>query len=411
YPAERLAYMMEDSGIGLLLTQSHLMEKLPVPLGVETVELDTLDVSGEAERAPEVKVNGENLAYVIYTSGSTGRPKGVAVAHGALSMHCQAIGARYGMRREDRLLQFASISFDAAGEQWLVPLLSGAALVLRDAELWSAQRLVGEIVSKGISVLYLPPAYIDAFAREIGAGVVKVRMCIVGGEGWSRSGFEAVQHNLSPERIFNAYGPAETVITPTVWEAGGTTRFESAYAPVGRAVGGRTLYVLDGDMNLTLPGAVGELYIGGAGLARGYLNRAGLTAERFVPDPFHPKGGRLYRTGDLVRWSDEGVLEYQGRIDHQVKVRGFRIELGEVEAQLLAQAGVREAVVTAQEGPGGTRLVGYIAAVAGQEPDSARLRTELGRVLPDYMVPSAIVVLETMPLSPNGKVDRKALPA
>ncbi|WP_269453918.1 amino acid adenylation domain-containing protein, partial [Paraburkholderia tropica] len=397
YPGERLSYMMEDSGIGLLLTQSHLRNALPLPAGLQVIELDTLDVSGEPPTAPPVNVHGENLAYVIYTSGSTGRPKGVAVAHGALSMHCRSIGARYELEAGDRLLQFASISFDAAQEQWLLPLLVGATTVLRDAEMWSAQRLVSEIREKGITVLYLPPAYIDAFAREVCAGEASVRACIVGGEGWAASGFRAVQERLRPRLIFNAYGPAETVITPTVWIADESTRFDSAYAPVGRSVGDRTTYVLDSSMNLTMQGVTGELYIGGSGLARSYLNRPGLSAERFVPDPFDEHGGRLYRTGDLVRWNERGVLEYQGRLDHQVKIRGFRIELGEIEAQLRAQAGVREAVVMARPGPGGMRLIGYVTA-AQAKLDVADLRSAVARVLPDYMVPSIIVELEAFPL-------------
>jgi len=409
YPVERLAHMVADSGITLLITQSHLHGRLPSEAGLIRLDLDTLDVSAEPVSNPSVTLAGENLAYVIYTSGSTGKPKGVAVAHDALSMHCRAVAARYGITPEDRQLHFASISFDAAAEQWLAPLLSGAAIVLRDDTVWPARRLAAEIKAHKISILDLPPAYINAFAQEIEPGTVSVRTCIVGGEGWSRSGFEAVKKHLNPERIFNAYGPSETVITSTVWRADGASEFDSAYAPIGSPVGERTAYVLDAALCLVPQGMAGELYVGGAGLARGYLNRAALTAERFVPDPFDAgEGGRLYRTGDLVRWNNADELEFLGRIDHQVKLRGFRIEPGEIETALLALPGVRDAVATLNDG---TRLVAYVSAQTDRVIDGSTLKTALHNVLPDYMVPALIVVLDAMPLTPNGKVDRHALPS
>ena len=409
YPVERLAHMVADSGVTLLITQSHLHGRLPAEVGLKRLDLDTLDVSAEPASNPSVRLASGNLAYVIYTSGSTGKPKGVAVAHDALSMHCRAIAKRYGITPEDRQLHFASISFDAAAEQWLAPLISGAALVLRDDTVWPAERLAAEIEAHKISILDLPPAYINAFAQETEAGAVSVRTCIVGGEGWSRSGFETVRKRLNPERIFNAYGPSETVITSTVWSADGASEFNSAYAPIGTPVGERTAYVLDASLCLVPRGTAGELYVGGSGLARGYLNRAALTAERFVPDPFGlSEGGRLYRTGDLVRWNNAGQMEFLGRIDHQVKLRGFRIELGEIETALLALPGVRDAVATLHDA---TRLVAYVSAQAGTVIDGSTLKTALHKVLPDYMVPGAIVVLDALPLTPNGKVDRHALPA
>jgi amino acid adenylation domain-containing protein/non-ribosomal peptide synthase protein (TIGR01720 family) len=412
YPVERLAHMVEDSGITLLITQSHLHGRLPAEAGLTRLDLDTLDVSAEPASNPSVKLAGGNLAYVIYTSGSTGKPKGVAVAHDALSMHSQAIASRYGITPEDRQLHFASISFDAAAEQWLAPLLSGAAIVLRDDTVWPAQRLAAEIKAQKISMLDLPPAYINAFAQEIEPGTVSVRTCIVGGEGWSRSGFETVKKHLRPERIFNAYGPSETVITSTVWSADGASKFDSTYAPIGVPVGERTAYVLDAALCLVPQGMVGELYVGGTGLARGYLNRAALTAERFVPDPFDVgEGGRLYRTGDLVRWNNAGELEFLGRIDHQVKLRGFRIELGEIETALLALPGVRDAIATLHDATGSARLVAYVSAQTGTVIDGSTLKTALHEALPDYMVPALIVVLDALPLTPNGKVDRHALPS
>ena len=414
YPAERLAYMIDHSGIELLLVQTRRASvgHLPVSGARRMLDLDTLDVSNEPAGNPLLTPHAGNLAYVVYTSGSTGRPKGVAVAHGALAAHCHAIGKCYGMNAADRLLHFASVSFDAAAEQFLLPLMNGAAIVLRDDEVWSAQRLVDEIRSKNVSVLYLPPAYLDAFARVTETGTVSVRACIAGGEAWSKAGFEAVRTHLNPQRIYNAYGPSETVVTPTLWQPDAEARFDSAYAPIGRPVGERSAWVLDAQMNRVPQGLPGELYLGGTGMARGYLGRPGLTAERFVPDPFSADpGARLYRTGDLVRWRSDGELEYIGRIDHQVKVRGFRIELGEVEAQLRAQAGVRDAVVAAQDGPGGTRLAGYVSALPGCSLDPATLRAGLAATLPDYMVPGVVMVLDALPLNANGKVDRHALPA
>ena len=238
----------------------------------------------------------------------------------------------------------------------------------------------------------------------------------------SRANLDLVQAVLKPPRIINGYGPTETVITPTVGIAMAGERFEASYMPIGKPVGDRAAYVLDGDLNLCPPGVPGELYLAG-GLARGYLGRPDASAERFVADPFvdlstkrsrgasADPGGRMYRTGDLVRWNAHGELEYLGRIDHQVKVRGFRIELGEVESQLRLQPGVREAVAVAAEGASGARLVAYVSPLPGHTLATRALREGLARVLPDHMVPGLFIVLDALPLNPNGKVDRKALPA
>ncbi|MFL9889146.1 amino acid adenylation domain-containing protein, partial [Paraburkholderia agricolaris] len=414
YPNDRLAYMLDDSGIALLLTQSHLHDSLPSRDGMRLIDLDSAAFDTEPSHNPDVRVFDGTLAYVVYTSGSTGRPKGVGVAHGPLSMHLQAIAQRYDVQPGDRELQFFSISFDAAAEQWLTPLVNGAAIVIRDMGDWPPERLLAEVRDKRVTILHLPPAYVDLLPSAAGAGSVSVKTCISGGEGWQKSGFDAVRRSLRPQRLVNAYGPAETVITPTAWVADADSVFDSAYAPIGRPVGERSVYVLDPDMHLLADRLQGELYIGGHGMARGYMGRAALTAERFVPDPFSNDGARLYRTGDLVCWGAAGELEYQGRLDHQVKIRGFRIELGEVESALLKQPGVREAVVVAQEGPGGTRLVAYVSARGDAESAGrlapATLRAALLAELPDYMVPGALVVMDALPINPNGKVDRRALP-
>ncbi|TDN42358.1 non-ribosomal peptide synthetase, partial [Azoarcus indigens] len=410
YPAERLGYMMDDSGIGLLLTQRALRAQLPLPGGLAVLELDTLALTAEPAHNPDVPLSGENLAYVIYTSGSTGRPKAVAVAHAPLAMHLQAVIGQFGLSPNDRLLQFASLSFDAAVSQWASPLLAGAATVILAAEDRETARLTAEARARGLTAFHLPPAYLRELAATQDESGLPVRLCIGGGEAWPAENYRTACKAFMPERLVNSYGPTEAVISPCVWEGRRDDILQSAYVPIGRPVGERKAYVLDTELNLTPAGVAGELYLGGVGLARGYLNRPGLSAERFIADPYDESGGRLYRTGDLVRWNAEGELEYLGRIDHQVKIRGFRIELGEVEAQLLAQPQIREAVVVADEGPGGARLVGYVSAQAGAEIDTAELRTKLGEQLPDYMVPSVLMVLDALPLNANGKIDRKALP-
>src|SRR5688500_6519157 len=382
YPQERLAHMVADSAIELLLTQSHIQSRIPRPSNCQVLELDVLDLEDEPEGNPQVCLHGENLAYVIYTSGSTGKPKGVGVAHGPLAMHVQAIGEVYGMTPADRELQFASINFDGAHERWLVPLAFGSALMPRDNDLWTVDRTVAEIARHGITVACFTPSYLHQLAELTGSAGrdLPIRSYTVGGEAMSRASFDFVQETLQPPRIINGYGPTETVITPLISKAYPGTGFESAYMPIGYPVGDRTAYILGGDLNPVPQGVAGELYLGGAGLARGYLNRSGLTAERFIADPFDERGGRLYRTGDLARWGADGQIEYLGRLDHQVKIRGFRIELGEIETQLLAQPEVREAVAVAREGQGatgGARLIAYVSFHAGAELEVARLREAL----------------------------------
>ncbi|WP_051534497.1 non-ribosomal peptide synthetase [Deefgea rivuli] len=411
YPQDRLGYMVADSGINALLTNTSLIHRIP-SASSQVIVLDTLDLSVQSTQNPDVAIHGDNLAYVIYTSGSTGKPKGVAVTHAPLAMHVLSIGERYGMTPADRELQFASINFDGAHERWLVPLAFGAALLPRDNELWDVQRTCDEIQRHGITIACFTPSYLHQLAEIVGeaASQLPIRSYTVGGEAMSRASFDLVQRVLKPPRMINGYGPTETVITPMIATMYPGDTFDSAYMPIGTLVGDRTGYVLDAELNLVPQGTAGELYLGGIGLARGYLNRAELSAERFVSDLFDTNGGRLYRTGDLVRWRADGQLEYLGRLDHQVKIRGFRIELGEIEAQLLAQESVREAVVVAQDGSGGVRLVGYVSPHSGITLDTAQLKSAIATVLPDYMMPSILVALEFLPLNPNGKIDRKALP-
>ena len=411
YPRERLSYMVEDSGLKWLLTSSDLAERLSISSAVEALYLDQLDLSAFDAAAPTVQLHPLSLAYLIYTSGSTGQPKGVAVNHLGLTMHVQTIGQRYGMTPDDVELHFASISFDGALERWTVPLAFGSRLVIRDQELWSAEKTCQVIADEGVTISCLPPSYAQQLLDWVESQNLKlpVRSWTLGGEAFTRETYERLQKVLQPKRIINGYGPTETVVTPLIWEAFPGDSFEAAYAPIGNPVGPRSLYVLDGELNLLPIGVAGELYIGGeVGLARGYFQRPELTAERFLPDPFAAAGERMYRTGDLVRWRADGTLDYLGRVDHQVKIRGFRIELGEIESQLLALEGVQEAAVIARETASGKQLVGYV--LARSTIDTASLKNALAKVLPDYMVPAQLIQLDKLPLTPAGKLDRAALP-
>ncbi|WP_207388911.1 amino acid adenylation domain-containing protein [Azotobacter chroococcum] len=411
YPRERLAYMAEDSGLKWLVTTSALRGRLLLGEGVEALCLDLLDTGNYSAGLPAVTIHPQNLAYLIYTSGSTGRPKGVAVNHAGLSMHVQTIGQRYGMSPEDVELHFASISFDGALERWTVPLAFGSRLVIRDQPLWTAEQTCAVLQKEGVTIACFPPSYVGQLLDWIEAQNLKlpVRSWTLGGEAFTRETYERLQKVLQPQRIINGYGPTETVVTPLIWEAFPGTALDAAYAPIGTPVGPRRLYVLDSELNPLPLGVAGELYIGGeVGLARGYHQRPELTAERFLPDPFGAPGERMYRTGDLVRWREDGALDYLGRLDQQVKIRGFRIELGEIESRLLAHPQVAEAAVIARETPAGRQLVGYLVPRGPLDP--LEIRKQLAEALPDYMVPAQLMVLERLPLTPAGKLDRAALP-
>ncbi|MCI0592383.1 amino acid adenylation domain-containing protein [Chromohalobacter marismortui] len=408
YPAERLRYMQADAGIRLLLSHGAAIERLPRSEGVEATDLDRLDLSLEAASPPRISIHSQQLAYLIYTSGSTGIPKGVAVEHGALAMHCQSIADRYELTENDRELHFLSISFDGAHERWLSPLSRGARVVLRDQALWSVQQTYDCLTDEGITVAAFPPSYLRQLAEWAGhqQRAPGVTTYCFAGEVFDREMLRDAVAALQPRWIINGYGPTEAVVTPALWRAAAEEAdFASTYAPIGEPVGDRQGHVLDADLNRVPPGMAGELYLEG-GLARGYLGRPGVTAERFVPHPFM-NGARLYRTGDRVRVNESGQLEYLGRLDQQVKLRGFRIELGEVEAALQQCNGVREAVVRLVETDAGRQLVGY---VVGDRVAASVVKSNLADTLPDYMIPAHVMALDEMPRLPNGKVDRQALP-
>ncbi|AZP12153.1 non-ribosomal peptide synthetase [Undibacterium parvum] len=420
YPQERIAYMLDDATVSFLLTQSSLQSQLPTLTNGSSILLDTLDLAQQPASNPLLRVLPQQLAYIIYTSGSTGRPKGVAVAHGPLSLHCQATAELYEMTAASRELHFLSISFDGAHERWIVPLIVGGCAVLRGAALWSASETHAAMRAHRVNNAGFPTSYVQQLAEWAdGHGTAApLRLLSFGGEGMPRATFEQVKRTLAPDCLINGYGPTETVISPLAWKTSADASFEGAFAPIGRAVGARRAYVLDADLNPLPPGVAGELHIGGACLARGYHGQPAATADRFIPDPFAADGGRMYRTGDQVRWRADGIIEYLGRLDHQVKLRGFRIELGEIESALGQLSAVREAVVLLQQTAQGAKLVAYVVLYpvlnSLLDPtasiDAGTLRNQLAAQLPDYMVPAAIVLLDQLPLTPNGKIDRKALP-
>ena len=409
YPPARLAYMIEDSGIELLLTQSRLKGARPFTGSLQVLELDTLDLSSESEHDPQVAVHGENLAYVIYTSGSTGKPKGAANRHRALYNRLQWMQDAYRLDASDTVLQKTPFSFDVSVWEFFWPLMVGARLALaRPADHRDPARLVELITAHDVTTLHFVPSMLQAFLGHEGiAACTGLRRVICSGEALSVDAQKAVFKRLPQAALHNLYGPTEAAIDVTHWACCDDGRTQ---VPIGQPISGIQTWILDGALQPSPQGVAGELYLGGIGLARGYLQRPDLSAERFVADPLDQQGGRLYRTGDLVRWNNEGQLEYLGRIDHQVKIRGFRIELGEVEAQLLAQPEIREAVAVANEDSNGTRLVAYVCTAEGQTINSIQIREKLGQTLPDYMVPSVVVELDKLPLNANGKVDRKALP-
>ncbi|WP_315782233.1 non-ribosomal peptide synthetase, partial [Bradyrhizobium sp. SZCCHNR2011] len=401
YPAERLAYMLEDAKVPVLVTQAALLERVPAT-GAIIVQLDAdaSAIAGHPETAPAVSCDADHLAYVIYTSGSTGRPKGVMTSHRGIMNLADAQLDQLPLQASDRILQFASISFDAAVWDLVMSWRVGAALVLAEQhDLMPGEPLRELLQRQRVTAVLLPPAALAALPV---APLPDLKILIAGGEACT---VELLRPWLAGRRVFNAYGPTESSVCTTVHHCGDARR-----PPIGRALPNTRTYVLDAHLEPVPVGVAGELYIGGVGLARGYLHRPGLTAERFVPSPF-ARGERLYRTGDLARWRADGVLDYLGRLDHQVKLRGFRIELGEIEAALLAQAGIAQAAVVLREDGGTKRLLAYVVAQPEAAIDPDTLRGQLQRILPDYMVPAAIVVLASLPLTPNGKLDRNALPA
>ncbi|MEU0148673.1 amino acid adenylation domain-containing protein [Streptomyces sp. NPDC006288] len=410
YPAERLAFMLADSGATVLLTQ----RGLPVPGDCAARVLLLDDPAQWEEAGPERPVRGpdaDDIAYMIYTSGSTGRPKGVPNTHRAIVNRLLWMARTYAVGPADAVLQKTPTGFDVSVWELFLPLITGARLVVAEpGGHKDAAHLRDTIAGRGVTVAHFVPAMLDVFlAEEDVERCTTLRRVVCSGEELAPHTARAFTARLPHCALANLYGPTEAAVDVTSWECEGPL----ATVPIGAPVDNTRLYVLDACLRPAPVGTPGELHIGGAQVSLGYHRRAGLTAARYVPDPYGPPGSRLYRTGDLARWTAGGQLEHLGRIDQQVKVRGMRIEPGEIEAALRAEPGVTAAaVVVREDNPGDKRLVAYlVTAGAGEEPDPARLRTALRRTLPDHMVPAAFVALDALPLSPNGKLDRRALPA
>ena len=393
YPPDRLAYMIEDARARIVITPDWLAASAH-------------EISRQPTDALEVALAPNHLAYVIYTSGSTGRPKGAMNTHAGIANRLRWMQAQYQLGADDRVLQKTPFSFDVSVWEFFWPLMVGARLVIaKPGGHQDPSYLVDTIAREGITTLHFVPPMLAVFLETADVARCTSLRCVVSsGEALA---YELVVrfHERLHAKLHNLYGPTEAAVDVSHWtcEPDGPP-----VVPIGYPIANLRLHVLDTHYAPVPRGAAGEIHLAGIGLGRGYLDRPALTAERFVPDPFSPEpGGRLYRTGDLGRVRADGAIEYLGRIDHQVKIRGFRIELGEIEAQIAAHPSVRECVVLVREdSPGDKRLVAYL--VGG---DVAAVRARLATKLPDYMVPSAFVVLDALPLTPNGKIDRKALPA
>jgi amino acid adenylation domain-containing protein/non-ribosomal peptide synthase protein (TIGR01720 family) len=419
YPADRIGFMVESSGLPVVILQERLVEKLPeAARGLDLVRIDAdwprIAAAAPGGAAAEPGETGppaggpDQLAYVIYTSGSTGRPKGVQIQHRSVVSFLLSMARRPGFGAGDTLLAVTTLSFDIAGLELFLPLVTGGRVVVASRETAQAgELLLARIVGEAPTVMQATPATWRLLLDAGWPGPPPAKL-LCGGEALPR---ELADRLLAKGvELWNMYGPTEA----TIWSAVLRVAAGAEAVPVGGPIANTALYVLDAALRPVPVGVPGELAIGGLGLARGYLGRPELTAERFLPDPFtRREGGRMYRTGDLVHWRPDGTLAFLGRIDHQVKVRGFRIELGEIEAVLAAHPAVAQAVVIVREDrPGDKRLAAYLVARPGAEaPAVAVLRAHLKERLPDYMVPPIFITLDELPLTPNGKVDRRALPA
>ena len=407
YPQERLAFMSADAGISVLLTQQRLVEDLP-EFSARVVRLDSewKVIAGESESGPIGSAQPENLAYVIYTSGSTGRPKGVQIPHRAVVNFLNSMRERPGLTKQDVLAAVTTLSFDIAGLELYLPLFVGARVVIVSSQVAAdGPRLLKLIDDCGATAMQATPAT-WRLLMEAGWQTGRRLKILCGGEALSRDLADQLLDRGSS--VWNMYGPTET----TIWSAMHRVASGESVISVGSPIDNTQIFILDSHLNPVAVGVPGELYIGGAGLARGYKNRPELAAEKFIPNPFsRDPGARLYRTGDLARYLPDGSIEFLGRIDHQVKIRGFRIELGEIEAVLRQHRGVSEVIVVDMEVSGDKRLIGYVVPKGEDVASGSDLKEFLRRNLPEYMVPSVFVLLEDLPLTPNGKVDRRALPA
>ncbi|HSE97218.1 MAG TPA: amino acid adenylation domain-containing protein, partial [Blastocatellia bacterium] len=412
YPKERLAFMIEDARIETIVSEQRLAGELPFNTSPVFCVDENFEARTEDDENLDRLASPEDLAYVIYTSGSTGRPKGVQIPHRQVVNFLTSMQREPGLTESDILLSVTTISFDIAALEIFLPLISGATVVIVSREAASdGARLSEEIARSHATVLQATPATWRLLLAAGWRGDRQLRM-LCGGEALPRD-----LAALLPERgacLWNMYGPTET----TIWSSVYRVRPEDERILIGRPIANTQIYLLDDELRPVPVGVQGELYIGGDGLARGYLHRPELTAEKFIPNPFDgAASNRIYRTGDLARYTPDGNIECLGRIDHQVKIRGHRIELGEIETALREHASVRESVVAVREDEAGDkRLVAYVVLEDDLAPTSraslsSELRSHLSARLPEYMMPSAFVALDALPLTPNGKIDRNVLPA
>ena len=409
FPADRISYMLEDAKPSCIITTEEIAASLPDNLAVPELVLDQAVTQEIIKRYspenPDVSVSLDHPAYIIYTSGSTGRPKGVVVTQKSLSNFLLSMKEAFSLGEEDRLLAVTTVAFDISALELYLPLISGAQIVIAKKEtIREPQALAQMIENFDINIMQATPTLWHALVTSEPEKLRGLRV-LVGGEALPSGLLQALQDLHCS--VTNLYGPTET----TIWSAAAFLEEGlKGVPPIGKPIWNTQVYVLDNGLQPVPPGVVGELYIAGTGLARGYFHRPDLTAERFVADPYGPPGTRMYRTGDQARWRADGSLDYIGRADHQIKIRGFRIELGEIDAVLANHPHIEQAAVVVREDqPGDKRLAAYVVADAAI--DTAELRRYMGASLPDYMVPAAFVEMDELPLTPNGKLDRKALPA
>jgi amino acid adenylation domain-containing protein len=407
YPPDRLRFMAEDSDIGVWLTQGHLAHRIPrLKARVACLDRDWDEIAQHSDQTLQPEVFPENLAYVVYTSGSTGQPKAAAVSHRSMIRLLRE--TNYIQFQGDEVVaQTVNMSFDPSTFEIWGALLNGCRLVIIGNDvLLDVERFAAEIIDKGVQVMFLATALFNEVGRLKPDMFNSVKSLLFGGEAVYPVTAAAVLEHGGPERLVNAYGPAECT-TFSGWYVAKEVARDAICVPIGKPVANTQLYVLDRNRNLEPIGIMGKLYIGGEGLARGYWRRPELTAERFVPDPYSQQpGGRLYTSGDLARWMEDGNLEFFGREDNQIKIRGFRVELGEIEVALLQHGGVRNCAVVMKTLGSGKQLVAYISG----EAKADELKNYLKAKLPEYMVPGVYVMLPELPLNTNGKVDRRALP-
>jgi amino acid adenylation domain-containing protein len=413
YPDERLAYMAADAGVRLILATEALAERART-FGAEVLVIDGVDWwSGEpaAPPAPAPAPAPDDAAYAIYTSGTTGRPKGVPNTHRGIVNRLVWMQRAYRLSVDDVVLQKTPTGFDVSVWEFFWPLIAGARLVMADP---GGHRdpayLHGALAEYGVTTVHFVPSMLAGFLDQLGRPTAPaLRRVICSGEELPIGLAREFTRRLPWSELHNLYGPTEAAVDVTAWHCRPDRLAALRAVPIGTPIDNIDVHVLDPAGTPVPAGAQGELHIAGVGLARGYLGRPGLTAAKFVPNPLGPSGSRLYRTGDLASRSAEGLLDYHGRIDRQVKLRGVRVELGEIEAVLRSLPGVRDAVVVLRaDRPGDERLVGYLTG--DQAPSARRIRTELGRLLPAVMVPAIYVYLDSFPLTGNGKLDRAALP-